>query len=309
MDSSAISVIVQGPVVPEGRGPISTLGCLQSIRQSLPRAEVLLSTWENQPSQGLDFDVLVQSVDPGGQQRPDGLWHNVNRQIVSTLAGLRRATRLHAVKMRTDCRLESARFLETYERRPIDPRFPTLFRDWVLSPELYSRNPEHLACVRLFLPSDIFFFGLRSDLLDLWDCPLHPDGFVTREWHEWRYCAEQWLWLNFLWKRGWKIDLKRHDEFSLLKAWKSERSLMHNFIISSSEQIGLRLSPPNTGEWFSETAYTHAEWRRLHRDYQTACGTFRRLAKLARIHAPGLWADLSLKLKHSWIRLKTKLAP
>ncbi len=163
-------------------GEITTAECLKSIRRALPGAEIILSTWEREVVDGLDYDVLVQSPDPGGQPRPDGLMHNINRQIVSTLNGLQQASKIYAVKMRTNSLLENPKFLEQYDKRPLNPQYPKLFRNWVVSTELYSRNPAKTDCIRLFLPSDIFFFGLRRDLLNLWDIPLHPDQYVTSRW-------------------------------------------------------------------------------------------------------------------------------
>src|ERR1700722_6259048 len=110
-----ISVVVQGPIASKGPGKISTAECVESIRRCLPGAEVILSTWEGADVSDLDFDVLVKSQDPGPQFRPDGVFFNLNRQIVSTLGGLKKVTRLYAVKMRSDSQLTHIGFLAHFE--------------------------------------------------------------------------------------------------------------------------------------------------------------------------------------------------
>ena len=60
MDTKDISVIVQGAI-----NKNETIKCLQSIRQYLPGAEIILSTWEGSNITDLDYDNLILSKDPG----------------------------------------------------------------------------------------------------------------------------------------------------------------------------------------------------------------------------------------------------
>ena len=57
-----ISVVVQGPIL-----PFQTAICLKSIRKFLPKAEIILSTWEGSNINDLDYDVLVLNKDPGAE--------------------------------------------------------------------------------------------------------------------------------------------------------------------------------------------------------------------------------------------------
>ena len=52
--SEDISVVVQGAI-----DKFNTPKCLKSIRKVLPRAEIVLSTWEKSDVNGLDYDILV----------------------------------------------------------------------------------------------------------------------------------------------------------------------------------------------------------------------------------------------------------
>lgn len=89
-----ISIVVQGPVQ-----PTITENALRSIREHLPGGEIILSTWEGTDCSGLEYDLLVLNQDPG--VLPPAML-NTNRQIVSTVNGLKRVTRKYAVKFRTD---------------------------------------------------------------------------------------------------------------------------------------------------------------------------------------------------------------
>lgn len=60
IDTKDISVVVQGAV--GGYTPV----CLASVRKHLPESEIVLSTWKGSNVEGLDYDVLVLSDDPGG---------------------------------------------------------------------------------------------------------------------------------------------------------------------------------------------------------------------------------------------------
>ena len=94
-----ISVIVQGPIM--GGAERLTGRAIESVRRVLPGAEIILSTWHGSDTGALACDALVLSDDPGATnwlRRGDAAaldkkLNNGNRQIVSTRAGLARATR------------------------------------------------------------------------------------------------------------------------------------------------------------------------------------------------------------------------
>ena len=87
--SQDISVVVQGNV------DKVTVDTLQSVRRFLPKAEIILSTWKAAAYEGLDYDKLVLSKDPGAVTFDIRLnkLNNINRIIVSSKAGVRHAKR------------------------------------------------------------------------------------------------------------------------------------------------------------------------------------------------------------------------
>jgi hypothetical protein len=196
------------------------------------------------------------------------------------LAGLKKATRPYAIKIRTDSKFITRALLDQDEQKHCARR-KRIFAEPVISAELYSRNPRKLDCTLLFHPSDFFFFGLTTDLLDLWDIPLYDDAMVTKEWETWRYAPEQYLWVCFLNKHGYKVCLKHCSDFSFWKAWQSEQTLMSNLAILSEEQLGVKFSLPNTGLHYPHTIYTNLEWQAIAQQQDSFFASFIRAAKLS----------------------------
>jgi hypothetical protein len=277
VSSRDISVVVQGLIVKGEERAITTQKCLENIRTYLPGAEIVLSTWKGADIGGLSFDVLVLNDDPGLQLRPDGKPFNVNRQIISTREGLKRAQRKFAIKLRSDSLIISKKFIEQFETFNETKRAPTLFHKRVVICTLYSRNPAKMDCPLLYHPTDWFNFGQRSDLLDLWDIPLHGGELIADTWKKWRYAPEQWVWICFLRKKGYKINLRRSGSFTLLDLWKSESSIINNFAIFPPALLGVEFSAPNTGDWHTEAVYTFGEWNDLSRTLKTWHGIIFRL--------------------------------
>lgn len=55
-----ISVIIQGPITSY------TALTIQSVKQHLPLAEIILSTWENENVEQFNVDQILFNQDPGG---------------------------------------------------------------------------------------------------------------------------------------------------------------------------------------------------------------------------------------------------
>ena len=162
VDNKDITVVVQGAVDRE-KTPI----CLQSIRRMLPGAFIILSTWEGTDVDGLEYDDVVLSEDPGGFDEfniPFSPKNNINRQIVSTYQGLLKVKTVYALKLRTDfylCDDGFKDFFNTYNRECTEYK---IFEHKVICCELYSRNPRYIFSdmKRAYHPSDIFFFGYTN---------------------------------------------------------------------------------------------------------------------------------------------------
>jgi hypothetical protein len=184
-DGRDVSVVIQGPIHQIDGRPSheATIEVVSSVRKYLPRAEVIVSTWEGEDVGGLGADVIVASPDPGAVPLNDGnffhRFNNLNRQIVSTNAGLRASSRRFAVKLRTDTSIfKPIPFSELL--RPVSDSRWRIFRCRIGVLNVYTRNP--LKRPVLFHLGDIMQFGLTDDIRLLWDVCLVDEPNFTRCW-------------------------------------------------------------------------------------------------------------------------------
>lgn len=282
-----ISFVVQGPIeraVSGISGKPTTQTCLESIRKWFPGSEIVLSTWNGSDVAGLTFDRHVESTDPGPVciTRPEvspPIYNNDNRQILSTKAGLRAAGNRYALKVRSDIVVTGNQWLSCWDRYP--GRVPEwrMFQERIVTANLFTRNP--LRKVRKpFHPSDWFMFGLKEDLLLLWDIDPEPEP-ETSHWfrdrptprvlHDFtntrRYLAEQYLWKTLMTKFG-EISFDHFADASRENVRLTQLSFANNLIILDVEQLGFYLEkygdPPRS---FRYSCLSHREWERLYRQY------------------------------------------
>ena len=174
MRTTDISIVFQGvfkPYVTRERD--NFIRNIKLTRRALPGAQLILSTWEGSDiPAGLAVDAVVLSQDPGALaplKLNDDKVNNINRQIVTARAGLAAVTTSHAVKMRTDCFLEHAGFLDFHaallgcgERR-----------ERLLACSFFTVDPtifEHLS----YHLSDWFQFGTTAAMQRYWSAPTLP---------------------------------------------------------------------------------------------------------------------------------------
>lgn len=167
IDCHEISVVVQGAI-----DPMHTVKCLSSVRRHLPGAELILSTWEGSTVEGLDVDRVILNADPGPSDLirlyPFEHVNNVNRQIVSTREGIKRSSRKYVLKIRTDMLVLGRGFLKYYEifGAVINSRCSLTQR--IMANAKNCPFPEGAV-------GDWWLFGLKKDMLQMWDIPLYPD--------------------------------------------------------------------------------------------------------------------------------------
>jgi hypothetical protein len=276
IDFSQISVVVQGPV------SSLTRRCLLSIRKYLPKAEVILSTWENSNVEGLSFDKVVFSKDPGGvllgEYKNKKYYDNLNRQIVSTRVGLAQATRQFCIKFRTDMFFTSTGFLRYYNRYPKKSSLMNFFERRIITCDSFTPNPERLV-PKPFTPSDWFHFGLTSDVKKLWDIPLEPKEYSTWFCHHpyppnapeqdvMRYRFEQYIWLSCL-RKYTDIPCEHQWDYGEHNRDLHELSLANNFIVLSREQAGVKFMKYGIGIRGWAAFYTHYDGRNYTRNTAT----------------------------------------
>lgn len=314
-------MVVQGPIVGRSTDPLQsrqTHRVLASVRKVLPGVRIILSTWKGSDVAGLDADEVVFSEDPGGvsygfESNPN-LLNNVNRQICSTLAGLRAVRTLYAVKTRTDVLFEHAGFLDFFDRyREFDPDW-AFVKKRVVTSNVFARNPRvHFPF--LYHPGDFFYFGLTEDLLAIWDIPLQPKSFsrwflgtekdllTFDDKSDIRYYPEQYIWMQFLEKFGCTLNKEHASDFSVSELEKSEKSIANNLVLVSDRRLGLRWLKQAIPLLDRSQLYTPNEWLEMY--YRLVLGQEKRAPDLLVTARPFLrfWEDnrgsiLTTSLKH-----------
>ena len=179
--SNEISIVVQGAI-----NKTETLASLKNIRKYLPDSEVILSTWEGSDVSFLDglYDILILNKDPGAgyyyKTDKEVKYNNLNRQLVSTQEGLKRATKKYAMKVRSDIILTSDKFLNFFDKYPKRNGEYKLFEHKIIASAVCSRfvMNDCAAGNRIdetkmaFHVSDWWFFGLKNDLELYFGVPL-----------------------------------------------------------------------------------------------------------------------------------------
>ncbi len=246
-----ISVVVQGPITGKATDKIEnrhTYVCLKSIRKILPGATIILSTWENADIADLDYDHVIQSKDPGYFK----LWDYIpnvlrndssNRQIVSTMNGLKLCKTKFSIKMRSDLIFKSSNFLDYYEKfnnLPFDMDYKILKQRVVA---LTTINP-HRRFKHPFSMCDWFIFGLTEDLMNIFDIPLITEETLKGEKNgnyfsvTNNYSTEQYFWFAFLSKYR-KIPFHNFIDTTNNNIETSEKYFANNCILLSARRAGL----------------------------------------------------------------------
>lgn len=283
-----LSIIFQGPVFGKTGDPEKnrlTRNSLKSARRWFPHAELILSTWEqfggDEYTSELDFDHLVLNRDPGSALRKDSppTFHNVNRQIVGTLNGLRRASRPLAVKIRSEMEFRHAGILAYFGRyRHFDEKY-RIFSERVCVSQRTTINPRRLYPLPHHV-CDWFYFGLTSDLMNLFDIPLFPEPLYT-QWYKThpkpandfdppnfcRYMPEDYLWSEFL-KKHKTIHHEYYSHIAPGIIEESERYIANNTVVLPAGQLGA------VSQKYSGYAghcllkcYTFREWEGMYNQY------------------------------------------
>lgn len=275
---SEISIIIQGPI-----HELFVEEIIAQTRNIFQNSEIIVSTWIGSNAYLIPSDViLVQNPDPGGAQINDDpiVYDSANRQIISTLGGLRKASRKYSIKMRSDILFEHNDWLKMfnhYQKYDQDYKF---LRSRVLISRLCSVNPKKIPLP--YHPSDWVFFGLTEDLIDIFDIPLLTEesanwfqGKIKNEfaynWHC-RYRSEQHIWSSFI-KKHYQLNFEHQNDVDNNNIEISERIFANNVIILDSHLWGIKslkhpnyiLDDSNRG-YFSSNYYFH-DWLRLYRSY------------------------------------------
>jgi hypothetical protein len=283
ISSSDITVIVQGAIAGKPSDPPRlrmTQRALRSLRRHLPQAKIVLSTWMGSNTDGLDFDELVLSEDPGapqvpreGNSRPQ--FYNVNRQALSTRAGLVHADRAWVLKWRSDILMQHDGITRFHHRYPARDLSSAVGQERLIASSYFSPWPYRMQR-QAFSISDWVMLGTQADMHRYWcETPVYPD-----EWVGWlkdrpelvnphhnepqRYVVEQHCWLSYL-RQKFDVPMEHVWDFGSHNAVMHLQSIANNVIIASPKQLGVRFTKYGFGMLNAIAMTSHNDWRYLYR--------------------------------------------
>ncbi len=263
--SQDISIVVQGPIIKQ-----ETKKCLKSIQKFFPNAEVILSTWEGSDVSDLNglYNILVLNKDPGFgyiyKHENKQKLNNLNRQIFSTQEGLKKATKKYAMKIRTNEIFTNNTFLKFFDKYQDRLDEYKLFERKILTSTLFSRfyfddykGTKEISKIQLaFHVSDVWFFGLKTDLETYFDIPLakEPDfsNYYKKEENREKFnpyiiidetylqfAAEQYIALECFKKHFKDISMEHAGDLNDTLIEKSRKCLINNFIFLEYKDAGI----------------------------------------------------------------------
>lgn len=282
IDYRGISVVVQGPIERTTEKNVTGMVC-ESIRKTLPGAEIILSTWEGNDTQGLEFDKVIfnNNITANRIYMPwsdDDKLYTINHQLITTLGGIKESTRKYILKLRSDTQLTDDGFIRFYEKYNEYPKDENI--DWKVFSHRIVCLPTYNVKRKNGLPFNIcdwVFFGKHEDLLDLFDVPL-VDTFNLKVRHGEKYPriednfgAEQIIWIECLSKHR-SIQIKNAIDKSGSIIDDFEKSLANNFIPISAKLFGVFNIKYGYGgyacdPYLSHGFYTLTEWEHLYNLY------------------------------------------
>lgn len=283
INTEDITLVVQGPV-----NRNCTASCLASYRKYLPGAKIILSTWEGSKVEDLDYDEVILNKDPGNfiDIKTSNIEHynNVDRQIVSTINGLKLVKTKYAFKIRTDFQLINHSFLGYFDKYiQFNSKFKIISKR-ILICTTCTRNPTKTFKFPFHI-SDFVFFGTTDDLVDLFDIPLTKDSDKNwclinkknRKSGEFlcRFTPEQYIFISFLKKHGVDVKCEYYDDYSNENIELTKLYIVNNFTLLNTEQFNLLpfkrefLTTNNIN--YLNTCYTHYDFLKMYKKY---CNNF-----------------------------------
>lgn len=260
---SDITFVVQGPIhrVPRDQWGYTTQACVESLRKHFPGSQIIISSYKDSDVSGLSYDQLILSEDPGtldwvDDSNPGCVFHpNINRMLVTTLAGLRQVKTPYACKVRSDLLFTGSKIAQCYTGLQSNPQL-TFLKERIQILDFYTRN-EGTNADFSFCISDLVFFGLTTDLLCLFDIPLATPAIINS------YFNESYLSVCFL-RKYHPVPYTHFKECGREIQTLYVELLANQFVIVNAKDVDLQL-PFRITPWDRASVYTHKSWQTLYR--------------------------------------------
>ena len=251
IDSKEISVVIQGPVYGTEHDPPDmqwTKLAADSIRHHLPKAEIILSTWQEVDPKFITYDKLIVNTEPPPiKNLPSDVNPNLNRLICTTANGIKASTREYVLKMRSDMSLTGTSFLSFFRKyQKYDERYKLLDERIII--------PNILANAKTCLVNDWASFGLRSDMILYWDIPYTEERpHLSNQY----LCNEQYISTHLFGKSPY---------FSFSDTVSCEKFFVNNFLVVDTKHFAFKKHKVFPYGLAQLTTWTnHYEWLYLYK--------------------------------------------
>ena len=279
-----LSIVFQGPVIISGNRNY-TIEALNSAITHFPGAEIIFSTWvgavlpeEYTENKGIK---IIYNIDPGSGVRKDKpiTYHNVNRIIISSLEGLKYATRRYCIKTRSDMIFDSSNCLLYLFRFNMRNDIYSLFKDRIVVSNQTSINPTYGPKL-LYHICDWFFLGRKEDLIKLYDVKLFEDNLQAR-WYNFHpkpensidknnlslFMAEDYVIATFF-KKYINIRHEFYCDYDKSQQELSEKLIASNFVVVDNKKLGIHSGKyESLSRAYLWKCYTYQEWINLYNAY------------------------------------------
>lgn len=263
ISQSEVSIIIQGGILNSSRElDVDFLFNLNLTLKNFPQAEIIVSTWaaDNVIEDNLRISYpgirFLFNEDVGAiAKNVDGLnvVSNVNRMLVSSLNGLRCASKKYSIKMRTDSYLYNDNIISCLSDYFLKNKFLsvenvlrqeqyTVFSRHLINCNLFARNPySHLPF--LYHPGDIMVAGLTQDVLSFFDIPLADESIFKHcksimNVCYMRFAPEQYLWVKNLERSIPGFEFLGNFSKNSVDLQLSEKMYLNNFLPLDSARLG-----------------------------------------------------------------------
>lgn len=256
-----ITFVCTGKILNTGK--FTTYKSLKAIRRYFPQSKIILSTWAGEDMSQIDglYDEIIinKKMLPQYSAHLESCpWKAPNTydlQQYSVYKGLQACKTKYAVRMRTDFILQNRNFLDNYNRynRVFDAYEADckIFDQRVLIHETLTINPHAQNLGFVQHPADIFHFGLKEDLLKLWNSKPMPQAvynYFNEGHHEQNPCCfasqyiiEQYLWVSLLERSNKKSCVPCYYlESSSRLIELTDRFFVSNFLIFDETKLGIK---------------------------------------------------------------------
>lgn len=263
ISQSEVSIVIQGGILNSSRELDKNFTFnLNLTLNNFPKSEIIVSTWKADDA----IEDTLRNIYPGIKflfnedvgsisSNVDGVnvVSNINRMLVSSVEGLKCASKKYSIKMRTDSYLYNDNILSCLSDYFLENKFLSVedierqeeykvFGRHLINCNLFARNP-YSQLPFLYHPGDIMVAGLTQDVLDFFDIPLadesifhHCKSMMNSCYM--RFVPEQYVWVKNLERSICGFEFLGNFSRNAAEVERSEKLYVNNFLPLDSVKLG-----------------------------------------------------------------------